>query len=162
MPQTLIIGFGNIDRADDGVAFHVINRLRQRLGQVIIRDNTSGLEEMGAETDSIFLPQLTPELIDILSGYSLVIFVDAHVGRQMNDLHSEPVSDEYSPVTFSHHTNPAILLALYRTLYNQEIHGHIVSIRGHIFDFQRNLSDATDALIEPAVEKVLQICRNRR
>ncbi len=158
MSRTLVIGFGNIDRADDGIALHIINLLRRKAGQKTLEENEDGMEEMGGEMDSIFLVQLVPELIDLLVGYDQVIFIDAHVGPQMNDLHSEPVSLEFSPQTFTHHTTPAMLLVLLRTLNNQEIGGHTISIRGHVFDFHRNLSEAATALIEPAVEEILWIC----
>ena len=46
MPRTLIIGFGNLDRADDGVAFYVINALRRRLGQKALSEEDTGLEEL--------------------------------------------------------------------------------------------------------------------
>ena len=55
MSRTLVIGFGNIDRADDGVAFYVINALRRRLGQKPLSEEDTGLEELGAPIDSVFL-----------------------------------------------------------------------------------------------------------
>ena len=76
MSRTLVIGFGNIDRADDGAAFFVINALRRRLGQNPLNEDETGLEELGAKIDSVFLSQLTPELLETLAGYQQVIFVD--------------------------------------------------------------------------------------
>ena len=42
MAHTLIIGFGNPDRADDGVAWHVANAVRARLGQPPLSDDDIG------------------------------------------------------------------------------------------------------------------------
>ena len=44
--RTLIIGYGNIDRADDGVAYHVINALRRQWGMDILDGETTGLEAL--------------------------------------------------------------------------------------------------------------------
>jgi hydrogenase maturation protease len=157
MNRTLVIGFGNLDRADDGVAYYVINTLRQRLGQNILNEDTTGLEELGAPVDSIFLSQLAPELMDVLTDYDQVIFVDAHVYENVDDLYCTPVSQEYTPPTFSHHITPPMLLALIKTLYHQEPSGNLVSIRGYDFDFHRELSVDTKALVEPAVDYILQL-----
>ncbi len=157
MSRTLVIGFGNLDRADDGVAFHVINALRRRLGQETLGEDDSGLEELGAEVDSVFLTQLVPELMDTLAGYEQVIFVDAHVYENLNRLHCAPVRLEYTPPTFTHHLTPSALLALVKALCHSELTGHIVSIRGYNFDFHRDLSADTQALVQPAVECIVQL-----
>ena len=159
MSRTLVIGFGNIHRADDGVAFEVINALRRRLGQNPLSEDETGLEELGAKLDSVFLSQLTPELMDTLVDYGRVIFVDAHVYENMDDLHCSPVVPEYAPSTFTHHLTPAALLALLKTLYQAEPTGHLVSIRGYDFDFHRNLSEKTGALVEPAADCILRFLK---
>ncbi len=155
MPRTLVIGFGNIDRADDGVAYYVINDLRRRLGQGPLREDETGLEEMGQEVDSIFLVQLTPELIDVISPYDRIIFVDAHVYENVESLYCTSVSPEFTPSTFTHHLTPATLLALLKSILHREPAGHIVSIRGYNFDFHRNISADTGALVEQAVDHIL-------
>ncbi len=154
--RTLVIGYGNLDRADDGVAYYVINTLRQRLGQEMLREDDTGLEELGAEIDSIFLVQLAPELIDVLALYHRIIFVDAHVYDNVDNLYHTPVFPEYTPSTFTHHMSPPMMLALLKSIYRQEPAGHLVSIRGYNFDFHRDLSADTKALVEPAVEYILQ------
>jgi hydrogenase maturation protease len=162
MPRTLVIGFGNRDRADDGVAYSVINSLRSRLGQEPLPEDETGLEELGRQIDSIFLSQLTPELLETLAGYRQVVFVDAHVSGKGDALHCEPVSPEYTPSTFTHHLTPGAFLALLKTLYHLEPAGHLVSIRGHDFDFHRDLSLETQALVGPAVECILRLLETTR
>ena len=157
MPRTLVIGYGNVHRADDGVAYHVVKALRERLGQKALAEDQTGLEDLGAETDSVLLTQLVPELIDTLVDYDQVIFVDAHVRDDVPDLHCEPVLAEYAPSAFTHHMTPAMLLALLKAIHQREPAGHIVSVRGHDFDFQPSLSTATEMLVEPAIERILQL-----
>ena len=156
-PRTLVIGYGNIDRADDGVAFCAVNALRRRLGQKILSEDNTGLDELGAEVDSIFLVQLVPEIMDVLAGYHQVIFVDAHVRERLDNLHCAPVSPEFAQSTFTHHMTPAMLLALLELLHCPCPTGHLVSIRGYDFDFHRDLSADTKALVKPAVEYILRL-----
>jgi hydrogenase maturation protease len=159
MSRTLVIGFGNIDRADDGVAFFVVNALRRRLGQEPLNEDETGLEELGVQVDSAFLSQLTPELLETVAGYRQVIFVDAHVYENLDALHCAPVSPENTPSTFTHHLTPAAFLALLKALYHSEPSGHLVSIRGYDFDFHRDLSAETEALVGPAVEHILRLLK---
>jgi hydrogenase maturation protease len=157
MPRTLVIGYGNIHRADDGVAHHIIGLLRKRLGQAPLGENDTGLDNLGAETDSISLTQLIPELIDTLVDYDQIIFVDAHVRDDVPDLHHEMVSAEYVISAFTHHMTPAMLLALLKAIHHREPAGHIMSIRGHDFDFHDSLSASAQALVEPAVNQILRL-----
>lgn len=161
MPRTLIIGYGNIYRADDGVAFYVINTLRRHLGQRQLPEGDTGLEELGADVDSLFLIQLVPELLDVVSGYNQVIFVDAHVDENIDALHIAQIAPVYNPSMLTHHMTPSTLMALLKTLYYREIASHIISIRGYNFDFHRNLSPHTKSLIEPAVKNILQLLSHR-
>jgi hypothetical protein len=62
MPQTLVIGFGNLDRGDDGVAFDVVNLLRRQMGVKPLDADETGLDDRGGETGAVFVRQLVPEL----------------------------------------------------------------------------------------------------
>lgn len=154
MNRTLVIGFGNLDRADDGVAYYVINALRRRLGQKMLNEEITGLEGLCGDIDSIFLSQLVPELMDVLTDYDQVIFVDAHVYENVDNLHCTPVTQDYTPPTFSHNITPPMLLAFLKKLYHREPIGYLVSIRGYNFDFSRSLSVDTKALVETAVDYI--------
>lgn len=158
MSRTLVIGFGNLDRADDGVAFHVINALRRHLGQVLLKEEDTGLEQLGSQADTIFLSQLVPELMEDMLDYQRAIFVDAHVHETIDDLHCAALTSHEDPsLAFTHHLTPAMLLALLKTLYHRELIGYIVSIRGYDFDFHRHLSTKTEALITPAVANIIEL-----
>ena len=157
MSRTIVIGYGNSDRADDGVAYEVINALRQHLGKKTLDEDDTGLEALGSSVDSIFLTQLMPEIMEVLIDYDQIIFVDAHVGTNMNNLNCTPVTPEYVSSTFTHHMKPASLLAFIKALYNKEPAGHLISIRGYDFDFKRMISHDTRALIPAAVENILKL-----
>jgi hydrogenase maturation protease len=157
MPRTLVIGYGNLDRQDDGVAYYVINALRRRLGQDALSEDETGLDTLGAQADSIFVIQLGTELLEVAAEYNRVIFVDAHVRTDVDALHWEPVRPEYATATFTHHMTPALFLALLQSLYHREPQGYLVSIQGRSFDFDRNLTPATEVWVQPAVDQLLQL-----
>jgi Ni,Fe-hydrogenase maturation factor len=106
-----VIGYGNLDRQDDGVAYEVINALRQRLGQEPLSGEDTGLDRLGAQVDTVFVLQLAPELFDMLVDYDRVIFVDAHVRADLDSIHCALVQPEYASATFTHHMTPAMILA---------------------------------------------------
>ena len=157
MDRTLVIGFGNLDRADDGVAFHVVNAFRRRLGQPALDEDNTGLEELGAPVDSVFIGQLVPEMMDLLEDCGRVVFVDAHVDAALDDLYCAAVSPDEAGLTFTHHMSPSTLLAFFKAIHGRDLEGHLVSIRGRDFDFHRVLSPETLALVEPAVERILAL-----
>lgn len=157
MTRTLIIGYGNIDRQDDGVAYVVVNALRGRLGQAFLAEDETGLEGLGGEADSIFLLQLGPELLDVVAAYDRVVFVDAHVRPDAPDVGVEPIQVEYATATFTHHMTPAMFLALLAALFGARPDSHLVSIRGHAFDFEKGLTAETTVLVEVAVEEILKL-----
>jgi len=157
MKRTLVAGFGNLDRADDGVAFHVVNALRRRLGQAALDEDSTGLEDLGTPSDSIFVNQLAPEMIDLLADYDQVVFVDAHVDPALEELHCTPVSPDEAGFTFTHHMTPATLLAFFQALHGRALEGRLVSIHGRNFDFHRDLSPATLSLVEKATDLILSL-----
>ena len=157
MARTLVIGYGNLDRADDGVAFHVINALRRRLGQRPLSAEETGWEQLGTVHDSVFLRQLQPEWMETCASYDRVIFVDAHVHENTADLACVPVLPEYVPPPFTHHMTPPTFLALMQALYAREPAGRLLSIRGHDFDFHRGLSPAAAGQVPAAVEMILRM-----
>jgi len=153
--KILVLGYGNVDRRDDGVALHVVNALRERLGQPPIDPHeTDGLETRGGELDTGFVHQLTPELAEIAAAYERVVFVDAHLGHYDELIRQVPVAAEARPTIVSHQLSPGTVLALARELYGGHPAGVLISIRGHDFDFGTQLSPDTAAGVEPAVARI--------
>jgi hydrogenase maturation protease len=157
-----VIGYGNLDRNDDGVAVWVVNALRGYLGQKPLTEDTTGLEALGSSTDSVVLTQLVPELTDVMSAYDFVIFVDAHVYENAPDLRCAQVLPSLHRSAFTHHMTPELLIALFQHLHRREMQASVVSVRGHDFDFGRRLSPATAALVEPAARQILSLLPDSR
>ncbi len=156
-PNTIVIGYGNLDRADDGAAFVVINELRRRLGIETLEVGDTGLDDLKHHDDSIFVPQLMPEIMELLVGYDRMVLVDAHVGPDREELSCARVFPLYTSSSFTHHMTPSAFLAYLKTLYQCEPRAHLVSLRGHEFDFRQTLSHQTQALVQPAVDIILKL-----
>jgi hydrogenase maturation protease len=157
MVRNLVIGYGNLERQDDGVAFHVVNRLRRHLAQKPLASDEDGLSQLGRGTDSVFIPQLVPELIETVALYDKVIFVDAHVPADPPNLVCTRLYPGNGMALFSHHMHPAMLLGILKALWDQEPLGHLLSIQGCRFDLGRRLSAKTAALVAPATEMILEL-----
>ena len=150
----MIIGYGNIDRGDDGVAYAVVNALRRSRGLLPLGEEETGLEALGAETDTLFLSQLTPELVETLCPYDRIVFVDAHATTDLPEVHCQSVSADGAPALLLHHFTPGMLLGLLKILYGREPAALLLSVRGHDFDFRRGLSPKTQAWARQAAERL--------
>lgn len=159
MSQILIIGYGNLDRGDDGAAFHVVNRLRERLGQRPLPEDDSGLEALTPET-AVFLPQLTPELAVDAAPYHRLVLIDAHVTAEVRPVIYLRLQAEYRPPGLSHVLSPAMFLWLVQAISGQTCAAFLVSLRGHCFALQRGLSAETSAWVDAAADRVLKLIHN--
>jgi hydrogenase maturation protease len=158
--HTLVAGFGNLYRQDDGVARFVVNALRERLGRGPLDEMDDGFDDLGHPVDTVVLHQLVPELADDLKNYELVIFVDAHVGSGIPEpIHEEILEVVYRAPFVYHQTHPSTVLALTMQMYGEAPRAVLLSLLGHTFDFGQGLSEETAALIDPAVDRILALAR---
>ena len=155
--RTLIIGYGNPYRRDDGVAYHVINALRARLDRPALALDNDGEDELGGEVDTLMLHQLLPELAPLLARYALVIFVDAHVGIIPEEVRVAAVEEAYEFQAVTHHMSPGTMLHLARDTVGVAPVGFLVSVKGEDFDFGTGLSSACRAHAVAAVEKIMEM-----
>ncbi len=141
--RTLVIGYGNPSRQDDGAGLAVVNDLRERLGLPILEEGDDGGADLGAALDTLFLQLLSPELAETLAEYDHVAFVDAHTGAIAEMVHRTVLEPRASSSLASHHMKPSQLLALTVQLYGRAPSAELISIRGFEFDFGTSLSPAT-------------------
>lgn len=155
--RTLIIGYGNPFRRDDGVAYHILNAVRGRLGLRALARDEDGEDELGRQVDTLMLHQLLPELAPLLADYARVIFVDAHAGGIPEDVRVIPVAQEYGFQAVTHHMSPGMMLALAEQARGKAPEGFLVSVRGEDFDFGEELSAACQAFARLAVERIMAL-----
>lgn len=152
--NTLFIGYGNPDRQDDGVAWHVLAGIANQLG---IKTSSLWEEPLPStpEADFIFQLQLTPELAQDLTAYDRVCFVDAHTGKIPTNVQMVHVAPEYQTSPFTHHLTPEMLLSMCESLFNHKPEAILVSVRGYQFGFETELSPFTKSLVNEAVARTV-------
>jgi hydrogenase maturation protease len=154
--RTLVIGYGNPSRRDDGVALAIINGLRQRLGLPHLEGNQDGFDDLGHTVDTLFLQQLMPELAETLAGYERVIFLDAHVGVIPELIRRVEIDANADRAMVSHHVKPGGLVEIARRLYGHAPQAELISVRGFDFDFGEELSPATAEAAQTVIEELWQ------
>lgn len=153
MKKLLIIGYGNPDREDDGVAWHILRALTEKLGL----DSPNSYEDEFPESERIdfqFHLQLTPEMAEDISIYEYVCFVDAHTGNIPEPVRLIGVESEFQHSPFTHHLTPQSLMSMCETIYGRMPDAALLSVLGHRFLFTRQLSKETTRLVPQAVELI--------
>ncbi len=154
-PFTLIVGYGNPDRQDDGLAWHILAKLAQEFNIEGIDPGSIDFFPVGNNPDLLFNLQLTPELAETISRYERVCFIDAHTGDVAEDIHFQAIQPEFKSSPLTHHMTPQTLLSLVVSLYSRQPEAVLVSVRGYEFGFSRSLSEKALQLLSKAVEKIL-------
>ncbi|MCD4738426.1 MAG: hydrogenase maturation protease [Anaerolineae bacterium] len=157
MKRTLVAGFGNTFRRDDGVARIVINALRAQLDRPPLGPLDDGFDDLGHEIDMVVLHQMVPELAETVADYDQVIFVDAHVETIPASLHEERIAVAYRTPFVAHQFHPSTVLALAQQTYGHAPQAVLLSLLGHDFDFGEELSAETAALVSPARDRILEL-----
>ena len=153
--KTLIFGYGNPDREDDGVAWHVLKEvmLQQHLPEP--EDPDIDIKDERNQTEYYFQFQLTPEIAYDLDRFDRVCFIDAHTGAVPEDVHFEKVHPAFQKSPFTHHLTAASLLSICETLHHKVPETILVSVRGYQFGFSRELSTATRLLCRQAADIII-------
>ena len=154
MNQTLVLGYGNPDRQDDGVAWHVLQALANRLG-LSAPDSYEDAFPANERLDFAFTLQLTPEMAEEIAPYERVCFVDAHTGSIAEQVQLLPVEGQFQHSPFTHHLTAQSLLSICQTLYGKTPEAALLSVRGYRFEFERQLSPETAALVPEALEMIV-------
>lgn len=151
MKPILLIGYGNPDREDDGVAWHILRAVAIKLG-LPAPDSYEDEFPTNELIDFAFNLQLTPELAEDVSAYQYVCFIDAHTGNIPEPVRLIDVESEFQRSPFTHHLTPQSLLSICETVYNKKPNAALLSVRGYRFLFTRELSEETEELVPQAVE----------
>ena len=154
MAKVLIVGYGNRDREDDGVAWHILQEVAKHLGRPALDLETGGLDQLGESPDLLCVLQLTPELSELIADYDFVCFVDAHTGDYPEDIRFGSINAGFQASPFTHHMTPQTCLALAETVCGRSPQATLVSVRGHRFGFSHTLSTQTALLADEAIEQI--------
>jgi hydrogenase maturation protease len=137
--KTLILGYGNGSRRDDGVGWFVVERLEALpLG---------GVEFMTAH-------QLEVDHAEVISRFDNVIFVDAAVPQSPKPITETIVQPKLQSHAVAHYLTPSDVVSLSDTLYGQVPRAVLFSIRGCDFGFGTSLSSATESWALEVVRRI--------
>lgn len=129
---TLVIGYGNTLRGDDGVGYHIALTVQQ-----------------WQHPDWIGYPcqQLTPDLAALMADFATVVFVDAAIApvatpkaAAIGQVQWQRIAPESGVSSMTHTASPSGLLALAQWLYNACPFVYLVTISTSYFDFTETLS----------------------
>ena len=151
MKKLLISGYGNPDRQDDGVAWHILRAFTLKLGLPA----PATYEDPFPEDDRLVLAfslQLTPEMAEDIHAFPYVCFVDAHTGNIPELVRLVGVESKFQISPFTHHLTPQSLLSICETLYGSGPDAALLSVRGYHFGLSQQLSKETAYLVPRAVE----------
>jgi hydrogenase maturation protease len=142
MAGTLIVGYGNSLRSDDGLGWHVVERLAQ------------DARLQGASV--LWRHQLTPELAHDIGRSSLVVLIDVSVEQEPGVIAVRRLEATSSTGSaWSHHVDPESLVALARELWNASPDVFVVSVGAGSLEVGERLSPAVEAALPNVVETVV-------
>jgi hydrogenase maturation protease len=140
MRSTLLIGFGNVLRGDDGVGVRVAERL--------------GGEDLGAGVRVEAAHQLLPEHMEALREADRVVFVDAAEDVAPGEIVVSALAPADAAAVTFHHLTPAVLLASCAALYGRAPDAVMVRIGVVSTGTSTDLSPAVAARFEQYCERV--------
>ena len=143
----LLIGYGNTLRSDDGIGPAVAEQFRAEAETL-----------MGGEAGSlriVALPQLVPELAELIAEADRVVLVDASQGLAPGEVSTRRVEPSPEAVeTRIHAYDPATLAAWAADLYDNAPEIHVVAVGTENFGFGQGLSPAVAEAVPEAVRTV--------
>ncbi len=153
MNRILLLGYGNPDREDDGVAWHILRALIAKMGLPTPNSYEDDFPN-NPHIDFAFYLQLTPEMAEEIALYPYICFVDAHTGNIPEEVRLIGVESDFQRSPFTHHLTPQSLISICETLYGKKPEAALLSVRGYRFLFTRQLSEETLALVPQAVDLI--------
>lgn len=154
--KTLLVGYGNPDREDDGVAWHILRGVADFFGLSIPDTLDEDLIEVDDKLHFLFNLQLIPEMTYDMAEYSRICFVDAHTGSLENDLAIQILNSKFQNSPLTHHMTPQTILSILEQTFNHKPEAILVSVRGYQFGFENFLSPKTKNLSTIAIDKISQ------
>ena len=137
MPHTLIIGYGNTLRGDDGAGILAAELLMERI--------------QDPEIEILPRHQLTPELMEPISRAAHVIFIDASVSGRAGKVHRIPLRPAPACARFTHHATPESLLAGAQSLYGHTPEATLYTIPGRNFEPGQDLTPSVRQAVNDLV-----------
>lgn len=147
-PRTLIIGYGNPLRGDDGFGWHATRSLMPLV--------------TGCDAEVLTCHQLTPELAEPLSRCGLAIFLDADARGMPGQIRRGAIrAAGGEAAAFTHACCPSSLLAAAKKLYGARPRGVAITVGVETCAYGETLSPAVEGAIPRVVDLVGRLVAGR-
>jgi len=134
MVKTLIYGYGNPGRKDDGLGA----RFTELVEEWIADNNINNLY-----TDCNY--QLNIEDAAVVAEYERVIFVDASIVDDIENYKLEHIEPNDATIEFTMHAvSTAFIIDLCRKIYNKTPEAYVLHIKAYEFDFIEELTKGAE------------------
>jgi hydrogenase maturation protease len=141
MTRILLIGIGNEMRRDDGVGVRLVERLHER--------------HVHANCSYVTVHQLLPEMVTLLRGVDLAVFVDAAVDVLPGDMDCQKVQAQHEKRSrLVHVLSVASLLSLCHQYYGVSPRSLLVRVGGYDFGFGETLSQQLESRLPILVQQI--------
>jgi len=144
------IGYGNLQRRDDGIGPFVVEALRERLkGRRDIRFYTCH--------------QLEPALVEELQDAVRIVFVDATLNELTNGWTCSRIHSPSDALPgFTHQVSPPFFLTLLKAVYHRAPEAWLTSIQGTDFGFGEGPTPEAEARAVTAMDVVARLLTGDR
>ena len=142
--KTLILGYGNTLRKDDGLGMYAARSLASL--------------PLPEDVEIRTYQQLSPELSPVLAQVRHVIFIDAALtssAERPGIIKTRTLQPRTSqPGSITHHFDPETLLAMAETLYGHAPQATLFSVTAASFDLEEGLSPEVNAALPVLIESI--------
>jgi hydrogenase maturation protease len=144
MPKTLVVGYGNSLRGDDGVGWVVAEQLAESIAD--------------SQVCVLVRQQLMLELAPEIAQSDRLILIDAAADKIPGQISVEKIEPAHASVELSsHHLQPATLIACARQLYGSSPETWLVSVGGESFECSDQLSPRVAAQVPQVLACVREL-----
>ncbi|MCP4140489.1 MAG: Ni/Fe hydrogenase [Chloroflexi bacterium] len=147
--QTLLYGYGNLGRQDDGLGILLSQKLEVWVSE-------QGL--LGFEFENNY--QLNIEDAAAIASKDLVIFADASV-EEIDDFCLSVVDGKKELSFTTHAASPGYIVQLCNKLFEKEPLVLLLHIKGYEWDFQEGLSERARENLDQALEYMKTLLEDR-
>jgi len=142
MKKTLIYGYGNPGRQDDGIGSRFIELVDEWIEKEKLTD---------IYTDCNY--QLNIEDSAVIADYEKVIFVDASVVEEVKNYRLEKVEPNDARIEFTMHAvSTAFVVDLCRKIYNKTPDTYVLHVKAYEFEFKEELTPKAEENMKEAFE----------
>ena len=132
--MNILFGIGNSGRADDGLGWALLDRIRQETDYQIE-----------------YRYQLQVEDAELISRAEHVVFVDSYRGELPGGFQWKPCEASSETEFTSHVLPPGAILRLCQDLYGKSPRADLLMIQGSSWDLQNGLSPEAEARLDHAL-----------